>query len=487
MDRRELLRTGALGLGAGTLTLAGCLDSVPGVNGEDGENASKLGAASLRRDIEPTGDTKAFDLYLNTSVQEIAPSIQVPVWGFSDKNSGPFQMPGPTIRATAGDELIVNFHNLMDMEHTIHWHGLHVPWDMDGVPYISQEPIPGQQSFEYRFPADPPGTHWYHCHVDAVHHIDMGMYGTIVIEDPEDPWRVGGPNGVTDDVILVLDEVDKNHAHNTSSYANAQDPMNAGPESGNPMDTADKYQTLVEDTADRPPNPNQDNAAAGTNPAQPERDWWPVTYPPYRPTWNTYMLNGKSFPYTQPITLTEGEAKRFRLVHAGDKRHSMHIHGHSFLVTHEDGRRLQSPYWKDTLEIAPGQRYDVIVFGDNPGVWAMHEHSGHANNNDIFPGGIFTVLAYDEYALDAETSAEYVRWYEEQGQSAASRQQGRSTNGDAPSSGSTQQTEATTSSTPSEPSDATQTSSPSPDSTDGSSDSTLDGVKQHVQESLGLD
>lgn len=412
MHRRDLLKAGALG--AGSLTLAGCLDSVPGVNG-DGEGSEELSAASLRRRIEPTGESVATDLYMNTGVQEISPSINVPVWGFSEDETGPFRMPGPTIRATVGDEVIVNFHNLMDMPHTIHWHGVHLDWKMDGVPYISQEPVPGGESFEYRFPAAPPGTHWYHCHVDPVHHIDMGMYGPIVFEDPEDPWRVGGPNGVTDDVVLVLDEVDKNHAHSTSAYLNAQDPQSAGPESGNPSDTAEKGETLAQDTLNRPPNPTAENSAASTNPAQKDRDWYPTTYPAYEPTLNTYMLNGKAFPNTQPIRLTEGEAKRFRFVNAGTMRHSMHIHGHAFLVTHEDGQRLTAPYWKDTLDIGPGQRYDVIVFGDNPGVWAMHEHSGHASNHNIYPGGIFTVLAYDGFDLpfDAQKSGDYVRWYDE--------------------------------------------------------------------------
>jgi FtsP/CotA-like multicopper oxidase with cupredoxin domain len=414
MDRRDLLKLGAIG--AGTAALSGCIDSLPS-DGEQAASQSLASAAAARQSVESTGETKAFDLYLSTDTQQVAPSIEVPVWGFSQSEQGPFEMPGPTLRATAGDELRIRFNNLMEMKHTIHWHGVHLPWDQDGVPYMSQEPVPGGESFEYVFEAKPPGTHWYHCHIDAPHHIDMGMHGTLVFEDPEDPWRVGGPEGVTSDKVIVLDELDKNHAHNASAYANTQDPSNAGPESGNPADTVEKYKTLVNDIANRPPNPTSDGGAGKTNPAQQERDWYPDTYPAYEPNLNTYLLNGKSFPMTEPIRLKKGEAKRLRFVHAGMLRHSIHVHGHSFLVTHEDGVRLDTPYWKDTLDIAPGQRYDVILFGDNPGVWAMHEHSGHTSNHNIYPGGIFTAVAYEGFedqlvdALKPQESGEYIRWY----------------------------------------------------------------------------
>lgn len=398
--------------------MAGCLDRVPGVNGD--EDADSLSAASMHRsEVEPTGQTRAFDLFLQPSTQQVAPSIEIPVWAFSESSNGPFTVPGPTLRATVGDEVRINFQNLQEMKHTIHWHGVHLPWDQDGVPYFSQEPVPGGESFLYEFQAKPAGTHWYHCHVDALHHIDMGMYGTLVFEDPEDPWRVGGPNGVTDDHVIVIDEVDKNHVHNTSAYADTTDPANAGPESGNPHHTVDQAETIARDVGNRPPNPTQDDASASTNPAQNERDWYPTTFPAYEPNLNTFLLNGFCFPYTEPIELTEGEAKRLRFVNAGSKRHSMHIHGHTFLITHEDGHRVANPYWKDTLDIAPGQRYDAILFGDNPGVWAMHDHSGHANNNSIYPGGIFTAVAYESINEELfggeppEHSSEYIRWYDQ--------------------------------------------------------------------------
>jgi len=416
MDRRDLLKLGALG--AGTAALSGCLENIPGVNGKDGEAASALAAASVDKpEVESTGETTSYDLFLQPDTQKVAPSIEIPVWGFSDSANGPFTMPGPTLRAQAGDKLRITFNNLQDMPHTIHWHGVHLPWDQDGVPFISQEPIAGGESFTYEFEAKPAGTHWYHCHVDALHHIDMGMYGTLVFEDPDDPWRVGGPNGVTDDKVIVLDEVDKNHVHSAGAYADTQNPQNAGPESGNPMHTAEQGETVARDVANRPPNPTTEDSSQATNPAQEERDWYPATYPAYEPELNTYMLNGYCFPYTEPIRLTEGEAKRLRFVNAGTKRHSMHIHGHTFLVTHEDGHRVPDPYWKDTLDIAPGQRYDAILFADNPGIWVMHDHSGHASNNNIYPGGIFTAVAYegfeDQLPNQPQNSGDFVRWYDD--------------------------------------------------------------------------
>ena len=96
------------------------------------------------------------------------------------------QIPGPTIRLRRGDTLIVDFHNGLDADTTIHWHGLHVPFAMDGVTWMNAPVGPGQD-FVYSFVVDQAGTYWYHPHVDTERQLDLGLYGAIVVEDPAEP------------------------------------------------------------------------------------------------------------------------------------------------------------------------------------------------------------------------------------------------------------------------------------------------------------
>lgn len=85
-------------------------------------------------------------------------------------------------------------------------------------------------------------------------------------------------------------------------------------------------------------------------------------------------INGKGFPYTQPIIAKIGQTIRVRYMNEGLLIHPMHLHGLVQTVFAKDGWPLPQPYRCDTLSIAPGERYDVLVTCDAPGVWAYHCH-----------------------------------------------------------------------------------------------------------------
>ncbi len=87
-----------------------------------------------------------------------------------------------------------------------------------------------------------------------------------------------------------------------------------------------------------------------------------------------FTLNGKSFPYTQPILAKLGDRVRIRYMNEGLLIHPMHLHGLPQRVFAKDGWPLPQPYLCDTLNIAPGERYDVIVECSEPGAWAFHCH-----------------------------------------------------------------------------------------------------------------
>jgi FtsP/CotA-like multicopper oxidase with cupredoxin domain len=116
----------------------------------------------------------------------------VPTWAYGDA------LPGPLIRATAGDLLRVEVSNLLDTSTSVHWHGLALRNDMDGVPGITQDPIAAGASFTYEFTAPDPGTYFYHPHSGM--QLDRGLYGPLIIDDPAEPGDYDS------EWILVLDD-----------------------------------------------------------------------------------------------------------------------------------------------------------------------------------------------------------------------------------------------------------------------------------------
>jgi manganese oxidase len=109
-----------------------------------------------------------------------------------------------------------------------------------------------------------------------------------------------------------------------------------------------------------------------------------------------FTINGKDFPATEPIIAAQGETVRFRFMNEGLQIHPMHLHGMHMTVIEKDGYPLPQPYMLDTLNIAPGERYDVVVEAAEPGAWALHCHIlNHAEGPDgMF--GMVTALVITE-------------------------------------------------------------------------------------------
>lgn len=111
------------------------------------------------------------------------------------------KIPGPTLKFVEGDTLRVTFNNKMDVESSIHWHGLLLPNDQDGVPYLTTPPIKPGTSFTYEFLLKQSGTYWYHSHTGLQE--QRGVYGSIVIH----------PKNETDTneyVVVISDWIDEN-------------------------------------------------------------------------------------------------------------------------------------------------------------------------------------------------------------------------------------------------------------------------------------
>jgi len=108
----------------------------------------------------------------------ILPSVMVTALAYDG------QVPGPTIRAKPGDKIRIIVTNRLDEPTTVHWHGIDVPFDQDGVPGMSHPPIAPGATHTYAFTVpDTPGTYFYHSHTHADRQQALGLYGAFIIED----------------------------------------------------------------------------------------------------------------------------------------------------------------------------------------------------------------------------------------------------------------------------------------------------------------
>lgn len=110
---------------------------------------------------------------------ELVAGHQTPAWCYGG------QAPGLELRARQGDWLRVRFVNHLPEPTTIHWHGIRVPLNMDGVPYVSQLPVLPGESFDYRFQVLDAGTFWYHPHTTSAEQLGRGLVGPLIVEERE--------------------------------------------------------------------------------------------------------------------------------------------------------------------------------------------------------------------------------------------------------------------------------------------------------------
>jgi len=242
-------------------------------------------------------------------------------------------VPGPMIRVTEGDQVRVIVKNELDEPTTIHWHGVEVPNAMDGVPGMTQAPIEPGETFTYEFIAKPAGTFMYHSHYEGDIQVSAGLYAPFII-DPKEP--VNPPDL---DITLMISEW---RVQNGRTYA------------AMPM--------------------------SGMEP-------------------NYFTLNGKAFPFTETIQVKKGQRVRIRFIGIGQFIHPMHLHGMPFKIVATDGHPVPetAQLTKDTVSVAPGERYDIEFEATEVGQWMLHCHILHHTTNDnVEPGGLMLIINVTE-------------------------------------------------------------------------------------------
>ena len=232
---------------------------------------------------------KVFALTAAKTRWETQPGTWVEAWAFNE------QVPGPQLRVTAGDRVRLALRNNLPESTSIHFHGLELPNDQDGVPFITQPPVKPGETYTYEFtvPDDNAGSHMYHSHHNAAKQVGLGLLGAFIVE-PRRPRRVERADV---DYVMILND--------------------------------------------------------GTH---------------------GYTINGKSFPATEPIVAKLGQTVRIRFMNEGMMIHPMHLHGMHMTIIDKDGWAQPAPWKCDTINVAPGERWDAIVKCDKKGTWAFHCH-----------------------------------------------------------------------------------------------------------------
>jgi FtsP/CotA-like multicopper oxidase with cupredoxin domain len=145
-------------------------------------------------DRNPDPKIVEIDLEARVSSLEIVSGTKTEVWTYNGL------LPGPLIRVRRGDRLIVHFSNSLPQPTTVHWHGVQVPIEMDGVPGVSQPPVETGGSFTYDFVVPDAGLFWYHPHVMSAAQVGFGLYGALLVEDPDERLNA-------DELVLVLSDI----------------------------------------------------------------------------------------------------------------------------------------------------------------------------------------------------------------------------------------------------------------------------------------
>jgi FtsP/CotA-like multicopper oxidase with cupredoxin domain len=252
---------------------------------------------------------------------------EVATWAFGDRPS----LGG--IRAKVGDLVEATFENDLTSGNTLHWHGIAIRNDMDGVHDLTQAMVEPSTSFTYRFTVPDAGTHWFHPHMGL--ELDQGLYAPLIVEDPNDPVD-------TDvDVTLMLDDW-------LDGYGRTQ-------------------QDVLKETRAR-------RWSFGPH----ELVRWHGRYGRYGRYGRHGLDDGlerrchvpasrhqrQAPAERESISVKAGKRVRIRLINAGsDTAYRVAVGGHRLTVTHADGFPVE-PVEVDNVVLGMGERYDVVVTAD---------------------------------------------------------------------------------------------------------------------------
>jgi FtsP/CotA-like multicopper oxidase with cupredoxin domain len=269
-------------------------------------------------DVVPGG---SFDL----RIHPVAKRIGDHTFGMLSYNGS---IPGPTLRVRQGSEIVVNVTNETSVDTTVHWHGLRLENQYDGVPHETQTPIPPGGRYRHHLTFPDAGLFWYHPHMREDYAQEMGLYANILVEPSDLSYWPPADR----DVIFTLDDI------------------------------------LIEDGKIAAFDPHHANFAAMGR------------------FGNVLLIGGET---KQQLEVHRGEVARFYLTNTANTRvFRVALPGQRMKLVGGDGGRYEREEWVDAVVIAPSERAIVDVLFDEPGTFTLQ----HVTPARAYPLSIISVL-----------------------------------------------------------------------------------------------
>jgi FtsP/CotA-like multicopper oxidase with cupredoxin domain len=415
LDRRGFLKLAGGGVAGALLSRAAL--AAPAAHA--GVLATPRGLASTMALPSVVAGTKHFYLYATDGYLMLPDGVRTYIRGFAGNNpptSPAPQLPAPVIEAVVGDDCYIHLTEIGNSNrrapmdpHTIHLHGIHVSTQNDGFPETSFD-LMGHEGVYY-FKPEHAGTYMYHCHVEASEHVQLGMYGALIVR----------PATNTNNTVFGGIEMD-----------------------GELVDRFDKEYIMLLSDLDTRWHRNIEVGNNNFNAIEFRPDYW--------------LLNGRSFPdtlrpahpvvnqneggpppgYDTYVHVRTGERFLLRMINMGFNTVPWHIHGWHFVIVGKDASPLliQTPmghlHADYTVTVGSGETYDLIIEADDksgvyadkspqgvnyvdvpkadggthrydgtaatffPQFYPMHNHDDYTvTNNGIYPGGQLTLIQSD--------------------------------------------------------------------------------------------
>jgi FtsP/CotA-like multicopper oxidase with cupredoxin domain len=257
--------------------------------------------APILENLSTLPNTVEVELVAAATRFPLLPGVSTEVYAYNGR------IPGPMLEVREGDRVIVRFRNDLPESTTVHWHGIHLPFDADGSPF---HPVAPGEDFVYDFtvPAGSAGTYWYHPHPH--HHtgaqVARGLYGGIIVRDPADPL----PPSFTEKLLILADN-----------------------------------RFLPDGSLDLP----DPHSPQGRIDFENGREG------------DVLFVNGEVMP---TLTIRSGEVQRWRVVNASAGRfYRLAIPGHTLLHVGSDGGLFERPVEVDEILLTTAERVELLVRG----------------------------------------------------------------------------------------------------------------------------
>lgn len=264
-------------------------------------------------------------------------------------------LPGPILRWREGDTVTLRVRNRLKEDTSIHWHGIILPANMDGVPGLSFHGIAPDGMYEYKFKVNQNGTYWYHSHSGLQE--QLGVYGALVIDAKEpEPFSYD-----RDYVVLLSDWTDENPARVLAKLKKQSDYYNY-------------HKRTVGDFIN-------DVSEMGWSAAVADRKMWaemkmsPTDLADVSGYTYTYLMNGQAPDGNWTGIFKPGEKIRLRFINASAMTYfDVRIPGLKMTVVAADGLHVK-PVSVDEFRIAVAETYDVIVEPDSEQAYTVFAQS----------------------------------------------------------------------------------------------------------------